>query len=139
MGQLSHTEEIKGAIRDNGGILALMRCVNCSADGLPCLLRRCDELRRCSHVGRDESLHMSVSPTHGLRAIVEHVNVCRQLKADGASEGTLEVVTRAITMLTINNKANQDYIRYVTPKQSSACGFCGTNVALTFTRRHRTG
>ena len=38
--------------------------------------------------------------------------VRRQLKADGASEGTLEVVTRAITMLTINNKANQDYIRY---------------------------
>ena len=36
---------------------------------------------------------------------------CRQLKADGASEGTLEVVTRAITMLTINNKPNQDYIR----------------------------
>ena len=35
----------------------------------------------------------------------------RQLKAEGASEGTLEVVTRAITMLTINNKANQDYIR----------------------------
>ena len=27
VGQLSHTEEIKGAIRDNGGILALMRCV----------------------------------------------------------------------------------------------------------------
>ena len=25
VGQLSHTEEIKGAIRDNGGILALMR------------------------------------------------------------------------------------------------------------------
>ncbi len=28
VGQLSHTEEIKGAIRDNGGILALMRCVD---------------------------------------------------------------------------------------------------------------
>ena len=26
VGQLSHTEDIKGAIRDNGGILALMRC-----------------------------------------------------------------------------------------------------------------
>ena len=60
VGQLAHTEEIKDAIRDSGGILALMR----------------------------------------------------QLKQDTPTEGVLEVVTRAITMLTINNKTNQDYIRY---------------------------
>ena len=60
MGQLAHTEEIKDAIRDSGGILALMR----------------------------------------------------QLKQDSATEGVLEVVTRALTMLTINNKTNQDYVRW---------------------------
>ena len=59
MGQLAHTEEIKDAIRDSGGILALMR----------------------------------------------------QLKQDGANEAVLEVVTRALTMVTVNNKTNQDYIR----------------------------
>ena len=59
VGQLAHTEEIKGAIRDSGGILALMR----------------------------------------------------QLKQEGAPEASLEVVTRALTMVTINNKANQDYLR----------------------------
>ena len=68
VGQLAHTEEIKGAIRDSGGILALMR----------------------------------------------------QLKVEGVPEGAMEVITRAITMLTINNKANQDYIRYAT---SPAAGF----------------
>ena len=64
VGQLAHTEEIKDAIRDSGGILALMR----------------------------------------------------QLKQDAPTEGVLEVVTRAITMLTINNKTNQDYIRYAAPR-----------------------
>ena len=59
VGQLAHTEEIKDAIRDSGGILALMR----------------------------------------------------QLKQEGAHEAVLEVVTRALTMVTVNNKTNQDYVR----------------------------
>ena len=55
-------------------------------------------------------------------AVTLPASICRQLKADGASEGTLEVVTRAITMLTINNKANQDYIRYGMPLITSFPG-----------------
>lgn len=37
----------------------------------------------------------------------------RHLKADGQREEALETVTRALTVLVINNRTNQDYIRCV--------------------------
>lgn len=61
VGQLAHADELKTAIRDAGGLLALVR----------------------------------------------------HLKAEGQREEALETVTRALTVLVINNRTNQDYIRCV--------------------------
>ncbi len=63
VGQLAHADELKTAIRDAGGLLALVR----------------------------------------------------HLKAEGQREAALETVTRALTVMVINNRTNQDYIRCPPP------------------------
>mmetsp|Transcript_14126 Transcript_14126/g.42637 ORF Transcript_14126/g.42637 Transcript_14126/m.42637 type:complete len:847 (+) Transcript_14126:158-2698(+) len=92
------------AVHEAGGVPLLIKLMD---DGSPNALSTRFATELVGQLAHADELKTAIRDAGGLLALVRH------LKAEGQREEALETVTRALTVLVINNRTNQDYIRTI--------------------------